>query len=135
MEIIAIIATFTTAIVLFSAPVVGIVLIAYFYTRNIQRRNALRAELCSKALEKGMELPPNLFAGEVKPKNPQRAFNAGVICMAIGLGIVLTFAITGVITDRKTALINAALGLIPMLIGVACFVIYVTGKKQQHEQA
>ncbi|MDR0566285.1 MAG: DUF6249 domain-containing protein [Prevotellaceae bacterium] len=117
---------FTT---LFAVPVAGLVLIAYFFARSIRRRNELKAEIYSKALEKGVALPPNVFGGEKKSKNPQQAFNAGVICLAIGLGIALTFALTGWIIGQKEAFVAAAFGLIPMLTGLACFVIYRYSQK------
>lgn len=127
--------------VLFGAPVVGVVLIAYFFTRLIRQRNELKAELYSKALEKGVELPPDLFGNrklfgsEKKPKNPQRSFNAGVILLAAGVSFALAFAIAGLITCQKEPFVAAAFGVIPALLGVACFVFYAVGKKRQHGQA
>ncbi|MDR3188859.1 MAG: DUF6249 domain-containing protein [Prevotellaceae bacterium] len=120
---------------IFIAPMVAIVVVAYFFARSIRRRNELRAELYSKALEKGVELPPNLFAREAKPKSPQHAFNVGVICAGLGLGVALAFAIMGGVACRREFFYVAALGAIPTLIGAAYFAIYAVGKKQQHGQA
>jgi sterol desaturase/sphingolipid hydroxylase (fatty acid hydroxylase superfamily) len=135
MEGIVAIAVFGMIIVICVAPVVGVVLIARFLTRNARRQNELKAEIYKQALEKGVELPQDFFRSEVKARNPQRAFNAGVICMAVGLGIALAFAIIGGIAGKQEAFYVAALGAIPTLIGAAYFTIYFVGKKQGNGQA
>jgi hypothetical protein len=83
---------------IFIVPIAGIALIAYFFARSARRRNELKAELYSKAIEKGVELPKELFAPSSKTQKPQRALNVGVICTSVGIGIALAFTIIGLST-------------------------------------
>ncbi|MDR3366006.1 MAG: DUF6249 domain-containing protein [Prevotellaceae bacterium] len=133
-EIVAIIMVFGMIIVVGIAPIVGAVLVARYFARSIRRKNELKAEIYSKALEKGVELPKDLFASEPKVKNPLRAFTKGVIWTSAGLGFALAVIISCIV-GQQNAYYIAAFGAFPLMIGGGYFAIYFMGKKRQDEQA
>lgn len=118
---------------IFFAPVAAVVLIILVYLRNVRRRNELKAEIYSKALEKGVELPADLFGliPKLKKKNP---LTTGIICIALGLGIALTFVVIGCVKGNANIFTVAALGLIPLMLGLGFLAIHFIGKKQRGEQ-
>ncbi|GHT10814.1 hypothetical protein AGMMS4956_02900 [Bacteroidia bacterium] len=105
---------------IFFVPLVAAVLIVLFVQKSTRRRNELQADLCAKALEKGMELPADLFAAPKKQHNP---FKTGIICIAAGVGIVLFFALTALLTERD-AIAGAPIGIVPLAIGGGYLLIH-----------
>ncbi|GHT75861.1 hypothetical protein FACS189456_7530 [Bacteroidia bacterium] len=105
----------------------GVVLIVLLALKHMRRQNELRAELYTKALEKGMELPANFFAPVAKKRN---YLNIGIVCIAVGLGIALFFVMMALFSE-KDAIGGAPVGVIPFLIGVAFVFIHYLGKKEK----
>ncbi len=109
---------------IFFIPPVLVILIIWFLSIERRKRNKLQAELYTKALEKGQELPANFF---VQPKKKKNALNVGIICIAVGIGISLFIYIAA---DGPEKIQGASLGIIPFFIGLAYLLIYFIGKKQ-----
>jgi len=116
----------------FFAPVVMIVLIVWFRSKEKRQRYLLQAELYAKALEKGQSVPADLFAEPKKKHNP---LNTGIICISVGVGIALCFVLIYVLAgaDMKVdALILfrliGSLSIIPFFIGVAFLIIHFIEK-------
>ncbi|MDR1342633.1 MAG: DUF6249 domain-containing protein [Prevotellaceae bacterium] len=117
----------------FFVPIAAAILIVWFYLRNVRRRNELKAEIYGKAIEKGVELPADLFGitPKLKKRNP---LSSGIICIALGLGIALTFVVIGCVKGTASAFTVAALGFIPLMLGLGFLAIHFIGKKQRGEQ-
>ncbi len=116
----------TLAIIgVFFIPAVAIVLIVWFSLNEKNKRNQMQADLYAKALEKGQSIPPDLFAYPKRKRNP---LNTGIICIAVGIGVALFFLLA---VDDEERLRDAALGIIPFLIGVAYLIIHFIERKQK----
>ena len=112
-------------------PIIMITLIVWFRTNTERARNCLQADLYAKALEKGMELSPSLFVQEKKKKfNP---LNTGIICIAAGLGVSLSFVTIGLLGNGGAVKV-ATIGIIPFFIGIAYLLIWFINRKQAAKQ-
>ncbi len=115
---------------IFFLPIVMIIMIVYFRSREQRAKHKLQAELYAKALELGKEVPADLFIQGKRKKNP---LNTGIILISVGVGITL-FVMFGKMTtsgELSEAIgQGAALGVIPFFIGLAYLLIYFLGKKQ-----
>ena len=82
-------------------------------------------------LEKGLEVPPELLVDKDNPKTwkPTSDIRKGVIWFTVGLGISLTVFIFAM-SSR-----GAALGLIPMFIGIAYFIAAKLDPKPSQQEA
>ncbi len=116
--------SFLAIIGIFFLPIIMIILIVWFRSNENRKRNQLQAELCAKAIEKGVPIPTDLL---VQPKKKHNPLNTGIICIAVGIGISLFLWLAA---DAEDKLRGASLGIIPFLIGVAYLVIHFIGKKQ-----
>jgi uncharacterized protein (DUF697 family) len=110
-------------------PIVGIVFgigiaavsIIAAHQRKLQRYELRHKERLA-AMEKGLELPPEL-AEPVEDERKSNGLRSGLI--GVGVGAVLYFALRGV-ADEDVALF----GLIPAAVGVAQLIYYfVEGRK------
>lgn len=108
---------------IFFLPIIMVILIVWFKSDENRKRNRLQAELYAKALEKGQEIPADIFAPPPKQVN---YLNRGIICIAAGLGISLFLWLATNDFDRMRA---ASLGIIPFFIGIGYLVIYFLNKK------
>ena len=115
-------------------PFVMVILIVWFGTNAKNKRYQLQADLAAKALEKGQPIPTDLFVEPVRKRNP---LNAGIICIAVGIGIASFFWLffNQVAGDDGMGVL-ASIGIIPFLIGVAYVIIHFIEKgKVENENA
>ncbi len=108
---------------IFFVPFIMVILIVWFSINERNKRSKLQAELYGKAIEKGQEIPTDLFALTTKKKSP---LNTGIICIAMGIGISLFLAI---VTDPEDTMKGASLGIIPFVVGIGYLIIYFIEKK------
>ena len=105
-----------------SMLVIGTVLIAFFYFRS-RNRSQLQSTI-QQAIEKGNELTPELIDRLAGPKpGPDRDFRRGLIWLAVGISFVLFGAI---IQEEDAFRALSAIGMFPMLIGVAYLIMWKT---------
>jgi len=137
-------------------PLITVILIVWFKSAENRKRYQLQAELYAKAIEQGKPVPTDLFA---VPKKRHYSLNAGLICMAAGIGIALAMWVMSVISSSlvssadnplsvafepmlsigfqyrsRLILSFGALGIIPFLIGVAFIIIHFIEKEQVHNE-
>lgn len=92
----------------------------HLYT--VQRHQTLRA-----MVEKGAQIPPELLAPPRRPPDPNRDLRRGIllVCAGLGLGLFLLF---------EDGLDEAALGLIPIFVGVGYLIVAKLGRSPRSEQ-
>ena len=114
---------------IFFLPIIMIILIVYFITSAMRKRNKYQAELYTKALEKGQEIPANLFNMPVK----YNYLNIGIICIAAGVGLALFLWLA---VDPEFRMRAASIGVVPICIGIGYFLIHLIRKdKKENESA
>ena len=125
----------------FFVPAALIILIVWFRSNEKRKRYELQADLYTKALEKGQAIPDGLFAEPPKPKK-RYALNTGIICIAAGIGVSLSFWLVSVFAAQLNAHASAvfmsfmSVGIIPILIGIAFLIIHlIENKKAANENA
>ena len=111
-------------IVTIIVPFVFVIAILWMKSNEKHKRNKLQAELYAKAIEHGRELPPNLF--EEKKKN--NSLRTGIILICIGIGITIFMFFMGKSQAEQIRL--AAVGLIPLFLGIGNLIIHFIWKKQ-----
>jgi purine-cytosine permease-like protein len=116
----------------FFVPFAALLLILWFYFRHIRRRNELKAELYSKSLEKGVELPKELF-GAAPSKNTWLIL--GVTLAALGLGLILAFSLLACIEGSVKVLGAGIFGLIPLMLGLGFLAIHIISRRLQGGQS
>ena len=123
----------------FFLPAIVVVSALWFQHKRLR----VRADLYSKALEKGQTIPPDWFSEPLKqPKKKRNPLNTGIICMAVGVGVSLFFGIIHMDSppvrslDINSQLVSGgmAMGIIPFIIGVAYVIIYFIEKKKNTEE-
>jgi hypothetical protein len=98
---------------------------------RIKRYN-LQADLYAKALEKGQPVPDNWF---IEPPKKSRSLKIGLICMAVGIGIMGTIGLAASIFISGGGnymrddvfipfMLLGATGIIPFVIGIAFMGIF-----------
>jgi purine-cytosine permease-like protein len=114
---------------IFFLPIIMVIIIVYFRSREQRAKHKLQAELYAKALELGKDVPADLFAQEKHKKNP---LHTGIILISVGIGITLFIGLAEVDNlDVATGFSQgAALGVIPFFIGLGYLLIYFLDKKQ-----
>ncbi len=115
---------------IFFLPIIMVILIVWFKTKENGKRDRLQAELYAKAIEKGIEVPPGLFVPVKKEKKP---LNTGIICISVGLGVSLFLWLVtpGYGHPAQSA---AALGIIPFFIGLGYLIIHFIEKKKSADE-
>lgn len=114
-------------VMVFGMPVFIVAIIFFFVYRSRQEtQKTLRM-----AIEKSDSLPPefleNLKAMQKKPKTPANDIRAGLILMAIALGLVaLDFTSHGYVVGHLSGV-----AAIPGFIGVALLILGVIGSRKQ----
>lgn len=132
-------------------PLITVILIVWLKSNETRKRYQFQAELYAKAIEQGKSLPSDLFA---VPRKRRYSLNAGIICIAAGIGIALSMWLMSVITTSvfsnpasdgslesiaaigfqllsKRIIPYASLGIIPFFIGVAFIIIHFIEKEQE----
>ena len=87
-----------------------------------QRHQTLRA-----MVEKGAQIPPELLAPPKQPPNPHRDLRRGILLVCAGLGLGLFFLI-------EDGWDEAALGLIPIFIGIGYLIVSRIERSPRGEQ-
>ncbi|MEM9404193.1 MAG: DUF6249 domain-containing protein [Pseudomonadota bacterium] len=103
-----------------SVIIIGLVVIAYFHYRA-KNRSQLQTTI-QQAIEKGNELTPELIDRLAGPKpGPDRDLRRALVWLALGVGFILFGAI---IQDEDAFRGMSAIGMFPLLIGVAYMVMW-----------
>ena len=122
---------------IFFLPIIMVVFIVWFRSKDRRKRYQLQAELYAKAIETGQTLPTDLFA-EMKSesKKKRNPLNTGVICIAVGIGVFLFFWLArGMYLFPDVEMYQvASLGIIPFFIGVAYVIIHFVDKKKNVDE-
>ncbi|MDR0414364.1 MAG: DUF6249 domain-containing protein [Prevotellaceae bacterium] len=119
--------------VFFCVPA-AVVLIFWFLFKSIRRRNELKAEIFSKAIEKGVELPANFFSSVPKVKAGVHAWLiCGIIFIALGVGTSLIFIL---LAFWKVRIVTSfVLGVIPLVLGLGFLLIHRFTNRNRQEQS
>ncbi len=119
---------FVVAIVFIAivTPFASVVLIIFFAIRGITSRQRERNKLIEKAIDNNYTLPEDFFASQ---KNPRTRLQSALVWLAWGIGTMGFFYI---VDPTETAY---AIGLIPLLVGVAKLITYfVEDRKKENNQ-
>lgn len=108
-------------IVAISFPFLFAVLTVFFVLWYKYKDNKRRYVVLEKALEAGRDLPDNFF--QTQKKMPHNRLSNSVMLMGVGLGV----AIFGAIIDQIEV---CALAVIPFILGVGQFVVYIIEKRE-----
>ncbi len=101
-------------ILIFGSPLFIVALIGF---QNYRKRKLLHDNV-NKLIEKGMDIPPEIFDYfEGKQKKPTNHLKKGIMQAAIGIAVIIWLA---AVAGGDVATI----GLIPLFIGIANIVIY-----------
>ena len=109
-----------------------IVFIVQWARRNEMNR---KTEVALKAIENGVQLDPDFFAGEKKFKTRKekifRNLKSGLVCAGLGLGVIIC-SFLSVDTEDCSYFDPDLLGIgaIILLIGAALIAAYFIGRKQ-----
>ena len=99
--------------------VLGIVAVSLYYGFSVRRLQNRERML---ALEKGL---PAVFDPQSDPAHlVARARRTAIVLTSIGVGIILCFSVIAKIENEIDIMNGAAVGLIPLLIGIGLFVDY-----------
>lgn len=113
-------------LVVIAGPLIFAGVIVWIKSRERRKRDELKVELYSKALDSGRELPPDLF--KTAPKND--SLKNGIILVSIGIGLALFMLL---IIPDENRFRTASVGLIPFFIGVGFLVIHFVFKKKGYQ--
>ena len=112
-----------TAIVFtFGMPIMIVAVVLY----SSYRKKRLMHETINQYVSSGKDIPPEVLKGLQKEVTPKNNLNRGLVMSGIGLGIFACFSIIG----SSTA---AALGLIPLFIGLAQLLIWKLEQKETRD--
>lgn len=106
-------------------PFACVVLIVFLALRTVTTRQRERNKLIEKAIESNYTLPRDFFASF---GNPRTRLHSALVWLAWGVGIMAFFLI---ITDETVY----AIGIIPLLVGIAKLITYfVEDRKKEGKQ-
>jgi hypothetical protein len=108
---------FTAVVLVCSIPLAAIY--AYYRIRKLKTEERLAA------IAKGIVVPQ-----EPELPHPARSRRAGILLVTGGLGYSLTFGLIS--TVERDALIAAALGIIPLAIGIGYFIDAALVRREAH---
>jgi hypothetical protein len=99
-----------------------------FWLKSAEKRklDKLQTDLYLDALEKGLEIPPDLFN---KPKRTNYFWETGLVLIAIGIGISLWLIFIALISP-KVSIIRFAV-LVPFFSGIGFLISYFIWKKKR----
>ena len=118
-------------IIAFTVPFIFVIIIERNKSNERQKRYDLQAKLYEKALEAGQPIPTDFFPETKKKRN---SLNPGIILTSIGIGIMVLFWLISIflIQVDSNAVVAfksfAALGIIPLSIGIAFLIIHFIDK-------
>jgi len=133
----------------FSVPIaffiawLGVVIVKTVSAYKVRK---LRSQERLAAIEKGLPLPPDEptaeekemasgLGGSPRTPNPARRIGylrtGGIICISTGVGIMLFFMALTHIVQNRMVLCGAAVGLIPLAIGVGLLIDMSIQRKDQ----
>jgi di/tricarboxylate transporter len=104
-------------------PIAGL-LTAYLF-RRLSSRERMRA------IERGVNIP---FDSTSPRQRAARVRRLGIVLVALGVGIALTFTVGYLVERDKGMLIAAAFGFIPALIGVGLLIDYRLLRKESDDE-
>lgn len=113
------------SIVPFVTAVAILLIIFYFRAKNQQKKY----EVLEKAIERGVEVPPNFFQVNDKQTRGSKLETAFAL-IAVGIGLVLLG-----IFNRSQASVILPIASIPFLIGIGKLLAYKIEKKQSTAEA
>jgi len=119
--------------VAFFAAWLGVVIVKSISGYKVRE---LRSQERLAAIEKGLPVPPEeptederelgAAQGASRGPNPARRIanlrTGGIVCISIGIGLVLFFAMLTHVIQERLLLCGAAVGLIPLAIGVGLLI-------------
>jgi|GEM_PF-6053795 len=106
-----------------------IVPVAAFVTAYFFRQLSSRERL--EAIEKGVSIPYN----SVTPRQrAARVRRCGIVMVALGIGLAFSMLVAWLVEGDKGALIGAAFGFIPALIGAGLLIEYRLLRKELAEE-
>ena len=112
-----------TAIVFtFGMPIMIVAVVLY----SSYRKKRLMHDTINQYVSSGKDIPPEVLKGLNKESAPKNNLHSGLVMGGVGLGMLTCFAVMG----KSTA---AALGLIPLFIGLAQLLIWKLEKKGPRE--
>lgn len=123
---------FSPFIVPVAGCVVGIVAIIAGIWLDAQKRR-LKSEERIAMISRGVPIPEierMLGVGEEKPpiKDPLRSLSnarrTGIVLVSVGVGLTLFFVALSYILQERDVLAGAAVGIIPLAIGIGFFIDY-----------
>jgi len=99
--------------------------IAGMTTAYLFRRLSSRERL--EAIEKGVSVPMQTAS---PMQRAARARRSGIVLLALGIGLAFSLIVAWLVEGDKDALIGAAFGLIPALIGAGLLIDYRLLRKE-----
>ena len=117
--------TGTLAILLiFGTPIMIVALVLY----SSYRKRRLMHDTISQYVANGKDVPPEVIKSlRLEPSQPKSNLHKGMVMVGVGLGIFLCFILLGTVEA-------AALGLIPLFIGLAQILIWKLESKDGGEK-
>lgn len=103
-----------------SLPFLLAVVIIYIVSRSKKEESKRRYDLYTKSLEMGQTVPEHFF-DEPKKANPASDLKKGVLWLAVGLAILISFLLMG----QKDALI---VGIVPAFVGAGYLLVHFLDK-------
>ena len=104
---------------------VGTIIVVNVRHKNMESKR--KYELYTKSLEMGQTIPENFF-DEPKKANPASNLKRGVIWLAVGLAVLISF----VIMQKHNGLI---LGIVPAFVGVGYLIVHFLDKPKSDSSA
>ncbi len=117
------------------APFLMVAAIVWFASREKARTNEAMQQTMRAAIDKGTELTPETVkAMGMRPRRPQTDLRAGLILVAVALGlVVMGTGINAVEPDEGIVQIMAGVSAIPGFIGIALLLMHFFLKKENDD--
>ncbi len=115
-------------LMVFGAPAVAVILIAYFVFRHRERRQQLLNERIQRFLEAGQQVPESLMQDPVsQPTTPAQHLHQGILLLGLGIGLAIFLSLID-------SFAVGSLGLVFIGLGVAKVIIWKLASRADHEQ-
>jgi hypothetical protein len=102
-------------------PIFIIFIIFYFIFTTDYKKEKLKREERMKAIEKGVELPPEPTP---RPLTPLDYLRKGMVALGVGIGLVIGGSLVAYSQKDEGLLFITMAGLIVSLVGVAYIIYY-----------